>query len=176
MNISRPLFAVLAACSMLPITSALAQQKAAPEPAASRYYPLVGMWQGEGKLQEGSQPTVSLNVHLNCKKASSGWAVICEMRALSSKTVITETDLMGVDPITGVGHWYAITNQGETHDHIAEWPDARTMKAHYAWTQDGKKTDENITYNITGAKTMEFRSIITQNGKEVASFSGKLGR
>jgi hypothetical protein len=31
---------------------------------------------------------------------------------------MSETDLMGVDAVTGEGHWYAVINQGESHDHI----------------------------------------------------------
>jgi hypothetical protein len=38
--------------------------------------------------------------------------------AKNGKLVMSETDLMGVDAVTGEEHWYAVINQGESHDHI----------------------------------------------------------
>lgn len=83
---------------------------------------------------------------------------------------------MGVDPVTGKWHWYAVTNQGETHDHLADWTGADEMNARYSWIQDGKKMDEIITVKLSGKKAMEFRSVVNAHGEEVNSFSGKLKR
>jgi len=55
-----------------------------------------------------------------------------------------------VDSVTGQGHWYAITNSGDTHDHLSSWPDANTMLAHYKWTQEGKDMEEDITFKFSG--------------------------
>jgi len=145
-------------------------------PAAARYYPLVGHWKGKGHLSEAGQAPIALALRLTCNKAASGWAVRCAMVAKNDKMTMTESDLMGVDAITGKGHWYAVTNQGETHDHIAEWVDRKTMKAHYAWSADGKQMVENITLMLARGKSMEFHSVVTADGKEVSAFSGKLAR
>jgi hypothetical protein len=64
----------------------------------------------------------------------------------------TESDLFGVDAATGTGHWYAVTNQGEASDLVTEWTDGKTMRAHRAWSQDGKKMVEEAPSSFaTGA-------------------------
>jgi len=175
MNASTRLAVVLAfACSA---ASAPAAESAPPAaPAAARIYPFVGTWSGRGELSEPGQKPVPLSLGLKCSKASSGWAVRCEMTAKNGQMVITETDLMGVDPVTGQGHWYAVTNQGETHDHVAEWTDASTMKARHEWTQDGKRMGEDVTLRFGGRKSLEFRSVTSADGQEVARFSGTVTR
>ena len=145
-------------------------------PAASRYYPLVGHWKGKGELTSPGQPAVKLALKLSCYKVSSGWAVRCAMSARNGKMVMTELDLFGVDPVTGQGHWYAITNQGETHDHLTEWTDTRTMKAHYGWKEGGKQMLENIVLKLPARRTLEFRSVVTADGQQAGAFSGKLAR
>jgi hypothetical protein len=95
------------------------------------------------------------------------------MVARNAKMTMTESDLFGVDPVTNTGHWYAVTNQGEVHDHITTWPDAHTMKAHYAWTENGRKMDEGITIVIKGG-AMEFQTITRADGKELGAFAGTL--
>lgn len=147
-----------------------------PPPAAARFYPFVGKWTGNGELGSPGQPPAKLALRLNCRKASAGWAVLCELDATNKEMSIQETDLFGVDPVTGKGHWYAISNQGETHDHVADWPDTKTMKASTTWTHEGKRMEENITFHFTSSRSMEFRGIVSENGKEVGAFTGKLKR
>jgi len=145
-------------------------------PAASRYYPLLGHWKGKGELTSPGQPAVKLDLKLSCYKVASGWAVRCAMSARNGKMAMTESDLMGVDPVTGQGHWYAITNQGETHDHLTEWTDARTMKAHYGWKEGGKQMRESILFKLPAKRSLEFRSVVTADGQEAGAFSGELTR
>lgn len=152
------------------------ESKAPPLPAASRYYPMVGHWTGKGRLSETGQEPVALSLSLSCDKAASGWAVRCEMEAKGDKVTMREVDLMGVDPVTGRGHWYAITNQGETHDHLTRWIDARTMKARHSWTQDGKRMRERITVRFPAKTAMTFNSVTSADGKVIVRFSGKLAR
>jgi len=164
----------LSVSSVLPV-AALAVE-AAPAPAAARFYPLVGNWKGNGELREGDQSPAKLKLTLQCQKASAGWAVLCTMKASNDKMAMAETDLFGVDPASGKGHWYAVTNQGETHDHSAEWSDANTMKGRFAWVQEGKQMEENVTFKVNGQRTLEFRSTVSENGKTVGAFSGTLKR
>jgi len=146
------------------------------EPAAAKFYPFLGNWRGTGELREAGKPAVPLTVHWRCRKAAQGWAVSCDLNARGGEVHIGESDLMGVDPVTGQLHWYAITNQGETHDHIVQWTNAKTMTARFGWNQGGKKMEENVKVSVPDEKTVEYRSVVTENGKEVASFSGKLER
>lgn len=145
-------------------------------PAASSYYRLVGHWKGRGELTSPGQPAVKLALKLSCYKVSSGWAVRCAMSARNGKMLMTESDLFGVDPVTGQGHWYAITNQGETHDHLTEWTDAGTMKAHYGWKEGGKRMMEKIVFKLPTRRTLKFRSAVTADGQEAGAFSGRLER
>jgi len=165
---------VISALGCALVASAAAASETAP--AASRYYPLLGHWKGTGELAAPGQPAMKLALKLSCYKVSSGWAVRCAMSARNGKTVMTESDLFGVDPVTGQGHWYAISNQGETHDHLVEWTDARTMKAHYGWKEGGKQMLENIVLRLPAKRSLEFRSAVTADGQEAGLFSGKLAR
>lgn len=158
------------------VAAAPASFAADPLPAASRYHPLLGDWKGKGEMAEPGQPAAKLALKLSCRKDASGWAVRCAMSARNREMTITEADLFGVDPSTGQGHWYAVSNQGDAHDHLTEWTDAATMKAHYEWTQDGKQMREEILFRLPGKRSMEFRSVVTAGGKEVGAFSGKLAR
>ena len=145
-------------------------------PAASVFYPLVGAWKGEGRIDQPGQGPTELALRISCVKASSGWAVRCEMIAKSKDMTMTETDLFGVDPVTGQGHWYVVSNQGETHDHLATWTDAKTMTGTHSWAQDGKQMQEKITVVLPTGKSMEFRSVTTADGRDAGAFSGKLMR
>jgi len=143
-------------------------------PAAAEFYPLVGNWNGKGQLVEADQAPVKLALNLACYKVSSGWGLQCAMNARNKQMTLSESDLMGVDPVTGQAHWYAVTNQGETHDHLAKWTDAHTMLAHYDWKQNGKHMHESITFKLKDKNAMSFKSIVTADNKQVASFSGEL--
>jgi len=164
---------VAVACAILPITAVLADDSG---PAAAPFFPLVGQWKGDGQMSEPGQKPVALALQWDCRKASAGAAVLCQLTAKNGKMLIAETDLFGVDPVTGKSHWYAVTNQGETHDHEAQWVDAKTMKARHAWNQDGKMMEENVTFRLTSARSIEFRSVVTANGGELGAFSGRLKR
>jgi hypothetical protein len=166
---------VLATACTAALGTATATEKA-PAPAAARFYPLVGKWTGSGALGAPGQPATELSLNFRCRKVSAGAAVLCELRADGKDMRVRETDLFGVDSATGRGRWYAVTNMGETHEHAADWPDARTMKAHLAWTQEGKRMEENITLRFATPRSLEFASVVTQEGRQVGSFTGLLKR
>jgi hypothetical protein len=145
-------------------------------PGASRFYPFVGNWQGQGELAQPGQEPVKLDLKLECEKVASGWAVSCAMQASNKEMTIMESDLMGVDPVTGQAHWFAVTNQGETHDHLAKWQGINVMQAHYVWSQDGMQMREDISFLFQDEHTASFRSVVTADGKQAGAFSGSLKR
>lgn len=161
----------LSAC--LPLARA-AQAPAALPPAAG-YYVLTGVWKGEGSVSENGQQ-IHFDLRLRCHKASAGWAVLCTMdgRDRTGKQVLAETDLFGVDPVTGKGHWYAVTNSGETHDHRVRWSDPKTLRAHLAWQQEGKRMEEKIVLSFAVTNTLDFRSVTSENGHQLSLFHGTL--
>lgn len=170
--LSLPLASIVIAVSI----SATAGESTDPAPAAARYYPFVGSWTGQGELSQPGQPAAKLALQWSCSEASSGHAVRCEMTAQNDSMTMTESDLMGVDPLSGEGHWYAVTNQGEVHDHVAQWSDPKTMTANYAWQQDGKQMQETVTFKLLSEKSLKFSSVVTADGQEVAAFSGDLAQ
>jgi hypothetical protein len=177
MNADNRIFAALvtvaAGAVLVPNVAACAETDL---PAASVYYPLVGHWKGTGEMdQPGAEPTM-LSLAISCVKASSGWAVSCEMVGKNKDTTVTESDLFGVDPVTGQGHWYTVSNQGETHDHLATWKGAKTLTAEYSWTQDGKKMLEHLIITLPAENSMEFNGVTTADGQPAGGFSGKLTR
>lgn len=161
----------LATAIALPALSLAAQDSLPP---AAPFYALVGHWQGQGEFGQTGQTPASLALQYQCQKTSAGWGVSCQMNASNKEMAMEETDLFGHDPVSDTSHWYAVTNTGETHDHKVTWIDAHTMKAHYTWTQEGDRMAENITLTINGNDTLMFESIVSQNGQEVARFSGTL--
>lgn len=171
---SQRLTIVLLASSAFLISINSQADTATPAPPAASFYPFLGIWHGKGELAETGKDPIKLDLSLACKKVSSGWGISCDMNAKNGSMLMTESDLMGVDPVTGQAHWYAVTNQGETHDHLAQWSDAHTMKAHYAWTQGGSKMQEKIVFNFKGKKSASWSSVVSADGKKVAEFSGTI--
>ncbi|HUJ86374.1 MAG TPA: hypothetical protein VLX30_05935 [Burkholderiales bacterium] len=165
---------VLAAAALAVTVCDAAAQNGAP--AAARFYPFLGYWKGNGQYGAPGKDPVQLSLSLSCRKAVSGWAVRCDFVGRGDTMTFVEADLMGVEPASGTGRWYAVNNQGDTRDHVAEWPDASTMLAHYDWAQDGKQMRENVVFRFTREKDMDFRSVVTENGQEVGAFFGKLSR
>lgn len=156
-----------------------AAQTTAPAPAAplaTRFYPFLGYWKGNGQYGAPGKDPVQLALSLSCRKAVAGWAVRCDFVGRGDTMTFVEADQMGVDPVLGIGHWYAINNQGDTHDYISEWTDAKTMLAHYEWEQNGKQMRENVVFRFPREHEMDFRSVITENGQEVGAFFGKMSR
>lgn len=167
---------VLATAALIAPLLGMAAPGGAKAPAVARYYAFVGHWRGRGQLSQIGHAPVALALWISCSKAAAGWAVRCQLVGKNSKIRMAESDLFGVDEATGQGHWYAVTNQGDAHDHLTHWVDAKTMTASHAWTQDGKHMQENITITLPYRKVLEFRSVVTADGKQVNVFSGKVAR
>jgi hypothetical protein len=168
----------LAAAALSATASSAAAQTTTPVPIAppvsSKFYPFLGYWKGNGQYGAPGKDPVQLALSLSCRKAVAGWAVRCDFVGRGETMLLIEADLMGVDPVQGVAHWYAINNQGDVHDHIADWPDANTMNAHYDWEQNGKQMRENVVFRFPREHEMSFRSVITENGQEVGAFFGNM--
>lgn len=145
-------------------------------PPASPFYVLVGKWQGQGELGQAGQAPTTLALNYQCQKTAADWGVMCQMQATNKEMAMAETDLFGHDPVNNQSHWFAVTNTGETHDHKAKWINDHTMQAHYGWSQDGKQMEENVTFTLNGKRTLVFKSVVSQDGKEIASFQGNLKR
>lgn len=173
-NIVRSTVIVSLAVSVWIAAASSPAATAGDAPAAAPYYRFVGKWQGQGELSEPGNAPIKLALSLSCRKVSLGSGVACELTGKNNSLQISELDLFGVDAVTGQGHWYAVSNQGESHDHLAAWSDADTMKAYYHWAQEGKQMRENIEFRFKGKGALTFRSAVTADGQPAGEFSGSL--
>lgn len=165
------MIALTTALVVLPALSSAAENA---QPPAAAFYALIGTWSGQGELGESGQTPAKLAIKLNCQKTSAGFGVSCLMNASNKEMSMAETDLFGHDPVSNTYHWYSVTNTGETHDHKAQWIDAQNMKANYSWSQDGAKMAEKISFKFKGHNSILFESVVSQNGQEVARFTGNM--
>jgi hypothetical protein len=72
-----------------------------------------------------------------------------EVTGVPGLATYVETDLMGYEPNTNTYHWYAVTNAGETHDHVAPASDGNKLQFVFTGTQEGKPFKEVIDLEIS---------------------------
>src|SRR5678810_637065 len=83
-------------------------------------YCLVGQWKSQNGIAvlDGKKHKVDFTV--SCAPTSGGMALLCTDKFdIEGIGHLEETDLFGYDPGQGRYHWFAVTQQGETHDHVA---------------------------------------------------------
>jgi len=192
MNLSNPRLRICLGISALtiavPLASALAKPSAAPgvsgAPAASSkpelpsevkaMHCLVGDWTGSATGKMGADP-LSARLSLSCSETSGGFGVQCKTRFTGLPGgPAEETDLFGFDPGQRKYHWFSVTNQGETHDHVAEIPKGDTLRFVYDGVQDGKPAREVITLKVSeDHHNLEFQNTYTVGGQVVLTLSGR---
>jgi hypothetical protein len=139
-------------------------------------YCLVGSWQGTFTMAMGPQ-RAKIKASIDCSPASSGYAIQCKskMTGFPGGAVAEETDLFGYDPGGGKYHWYAVTNMGESHDHVADVPKGNTVHWLYKGTQEGKPFEEALSMKFgKNEKSIAFRSSGKSAGKTVFTMHGTL--
>ena len=110
---------------------------------------LVGNWRGGGTVALGKDK-VKVGADWNCQRTASEFGVLCALRVTGIPGVSSyaETDLFGFEPNTNQYHWYAVTNAGETHDHVASLTEGNRIQFVYIGTQGGKALKEVIELNF----------------------------
>jgi hypothetical protein len=106
---------------------------------------LVGTWKGSGSMTMGKDKA-KIDLAMTCKRTSAQFGVACTTRftGIPGLAAYEETDLFGYEPNSNTYHWFAVTNAGETHDHVAKLPDGEKISFVYNGTQDGKAFKEAI--------------------------------
>jgi hypothetical protein len=136
------------ATTLLALTTlpSLARAENAPKPIADLER-FVGNWKGSGTVTMGKD-SVKVSATWACKRASAKAAVLCtlEVKGIPGMPVYAETDLFGYDPGSNTYHWFAVTNAGETHDHVAKVVGIDEPKLQYVYngTQESKPFKEVI--------------------------------
>lgn len=175
----------------VPLASALAKPTAAPsseappgmsKPAGTKsalpaevqaMHCLVGDWRGTGSGTIGAD-RVDVQFTLSCAATSGGFGVQCKTRFTGLPGgAAEETDLFGFDPGQRKYHWFSVTNQGETHDHVAEVTNG-TLRFVYDGVHDGKPMQEVITLKISDDhRNLEFQNTSSVGGQRVFTLSGR---
>jgi hypothetical protein len=135
---------ILTASLLLPLTAAA---DPLPKPVEGMEC-LVGTWKGAGSVSMGKDKA-KIAATWTCKRVSASWGVLCTLHAtgIPGLAAYEETDLMGYEPNTDTYHWYAVTNGGETHDHVAS-PSEGKLQFIYNGVQEGKPFKEVLELEI----------------------------
>lgn len=140
--------------------AATAHADALPKPVADMEC-LVGTWKATGTVSMGSDKPVKVQATWDCKRVSAKVGVLCklELTGIPGLATYAETDLFGYEPNSNMYHWFAVTNAGETHDHVAKLPDGSKIQFVYTGTQEGKPFKEVIDMDFAkDSKAFTLRS------------------
>jgi hypothetical protein len=135
---------------------------------------LVGTWKVKGSMAMGAQKA-TLTGAWTCAWLPSKWGVQCDldMSGMPGMGHYLERDLMGYEPNSKTYHWYAVTNAGETHDHVAAFSIGNDLEFVYTGTQDGKPFKEVIDMHMAAdSKSFHLKSESFVGGASVAVLEG----
>jgi len=132
---------------------------------------LVGSWKGDGTLVAGKDKA-RISATWSCARTSASYGVLCSLRVtgIPGLPVYDETDLLGYEPNSNTYHWYAVTNAGETHDHVAKPNTGNTIEFVYNATQEGKAYKEVIALEFG----KDDKSIVGKSETFVAGLSSSV--
>jgi hypothetical protein len=135
---------------------------------------LVGSWKGTGAMAMGADKA-SLKASLDCARTSGGWGVQCSLHlaGVPGMASYEETDLFGWEPNTAKYHWYAVSNAGETHDHVTDGPSGNTLMWQFKGLgEGGKPFVENVKFTFSAdSKQLAVLSETVLDGKSQATIT-----
>lgn len=170
LTLATTLLAALAA------SPSLARAEALPKPIADLER-FVGTWKATGSVTMGKD-TLKVTATWACKRTSAKMGVLCnlELKGIPGLPVYAETDLFGYEPNTNTYHWYAVTNAGETHDHVAKAVSSDEPKLQFVFngTQEGKPFKEVIDLDFAkDGKSLSLRAETFVAGASTSVFDIK---
>jgi hypothetical protein len=136
---------------------------------------LVGKWTGTATMKMGSD-SANVKISWNCQRSPGEYGVECkgQMTGIPGLAVYHESDLFGYDAGGNKYHWFAVTNGGETHDHVAAIPTGNKLQFVYNGVQEGKPMKEVIDMTMgDDSKTFELAAETFVDGKSTSLLKGK---
>ncbi|SRR5258706_10123420 len=137
---------------------------------------LLGTWKATGTMTIGKDAS-KIDLTWTCKLASAKFGVTCigSAHGIPGAGTYEETDLFGYEPNSDTYHWFAVTNAGETHDHVAKHAgDSGKIQFVYTGTQEGKPMKEVIDMDFAkDDKSFTLRSETFVGGQSVAVLDAK---
>jgi hypothetical protein len=141
---------------------------------------LVGSWKGTASMTMGKDKVDGVKLSWTCKPTSGQWGVACNASFVGMPGIdkYEETDLFGYDPGAGKYHWFAVTNGGETHDHVGTQGKGDTIEFVYNGAQEGKPFKEVIQMSFKGKNEsmLDFRSEGFLDGKSTFVLTGSANK
>jgi hypothetical protein len=173
-NHTKKLLLLTAVGALVGVGVARADGPAAPAaPAETKQFDrLVGAWKGTGSMTMGTDKVEGIKIQWTCHAISGKWGVGCDgvMTGIPGVARYQETDLFGYDPGAGKLHWFAITNAGETHDHVGSDWKGQATKFVYDGVQEGKPFKEviDVGFKDPAAKSFDLHAETFVDGKLVS--------
>lgn len=123
---------------------AAAETEALPKPVADMQC-LLGWWHGSGSILARKEQH-SIDATWKCTRTSAGFGVLCAFRAtgIPGVAVFDETDLMGYEPNTRTYHGFAVTNDGDTHDHVARIANGNEFRFVFTGLHEGQPYEASV--------------------------------
>jgi hypothetical protein len=138
---------------------------------------LLGNWKGTATASMGKDK-VKVDITWSCKPTSAKFGVLCSahMTGIPGVAVYDETDLFGYEPGSDTYHWFAVTNGGETHDHVAKNPgESPKLQFVFSGMQEGKPFKEVIDMEVAkDEKSLSLRSESFVAGASTFVLDGKV--
>lgn len=123
-------------------------QESEPPKDVAQMQRLIGEWSGSAEIKMGKDK-LEVNVTMSCESTSAGFGVLCKSRFTGLPTgAHEETDLFGYDPGQNKYHWFSVTNDGETHDHVADVSKTGTLNWIYKGKMDSKPFTESVAMTV----------------------------
>jgi hypothetical protein len=137
---------------------------------------LVGEWTGTATFTMGDQK-LDAKASLSCKWIAGGMAISCNDAFTGPMGRIEENDLFGFDAGRRQYHWFAVTSDGEAHDHVAEIPTGDTIQWVYSGRRDDQPMQEIVSFKFApDSKQIDFHTDVLVNGKIAASLAGHVAK
>jgi hypothetical protein len=153
---------LVAGCSGAPAGAAPAaapggRTPAAPAEARRLSGLLLGQWKGSGTItMEGK--TSPIELELSCTEASAGWGVSCRAAGVDPAGVRhEETHLWGYSADGAKVHFFAVTTDGDTHDHAGTFTE-HGVELQYRGSMGGSPFVESIRLDSAGASSIRFHN------------------
>jgi hypothetical protein len=159
----KTLLTVLVTSALVP--TAFADGK--PDPALPKeiqgMHRMVGDWKSEGATAFIAGKKRKAALAMSCSPTAGGMGILCnstvEVEGLGR---MAETDLFGYDAGQNKYHWFAVTQMGETHDHVAlpPGPNDKGLTFVYSGYQEGKPMQEviSLTFLDPAATRIDFKN------------------
>ncbi|MFO0750821.1 MAG: patatin-like phospholipase family protein [Myxococcota bacterium] len=167
---------VAEALGALAIGSSAAAETGAPPvpPEVSAMLDMVGTWRGPATMTQGKDAQ-ALDVTMTCQAVAGGSAVACQTHMQGQGFALEESDLFAWDPAARKYHWYAATNVGDAHDHVADAPAAKggALAFVHHGTLAGKPFTETIGMSFRAdCRHFDIKSQGTLGGQPIFTLAG----